>query len=105
MDFFEVIRKRRSIRHFTDDPVKDDDLLAMFEAARLAPSPKNEQPWHFIVIRERQMIDNLRDMVNALLDDQIQEAETKVRKKELKNKRFGALNVFDAPVVVDVFSR
>ncbi len=105
MDFFEVTKKRRSIRHFTDDPVKEDDLMAMLEAARLAPSPRNEQPWHFIIIRDRQVIDNLRDMVNALLDAQIQDAESKVWKKALKNKRFGAVNVFDAPVVVVVLSR
>ncbi len=105
MDFFETLRKRRSIRHFTGDPVPEDDLMAMLEAARLAPSPKNEQPWHFIVIRDRQLIENLRDMVNALLDAQIQAAESKARKKALKNKRFGAINVFDAPVVVVALSR
>ncbi len=105
MDFFEVIRKRNSVRHFTNDPVKDDDLRAMLEAARWAPSPENEQPWHFLVIRERQTIDNLRDMVNALLDAQIQAAEDKARKKVLKNRRFGAVNVFDAPVVIVALSR
>ena len=105
MDFFETIRKRSSVRNFTDDPVTEEDLLAMLEAARLAPSPKNEQPWHFMVVRDRQILDNLRDMVNAVLDAQIEEAETKVRKRQLKNKRFGAVNVFDAPVVVVVLTR
>lgn len=104
MDFFETIRKRRSIRHFTDAPVKEDDLLAMIEAARLAPSPRNEQPWHFIVIRDQQVISNLRDIVNALLDAQIQAADSKARKRSLKNRRFGATNVFDAPVVVVVLT-
>ena len=105
MDFFETVRKRRSIRHFTNDPVRDEDLMAMIEAARLAPSPKNEQPWHFIVIRDQQMIANLRDIVNALLDDQIRAADSKARKRQLKNKRFGATNVFDAPVVVVVLTK
>ncbi len=105
MDFFETVHKRRSIRHFTDDPVPDNDLMAMIEAARLAPSPRNEQPWHFIVIRDQQVISNLRDIVNALLDGQIKAADSKARKKALKNKRFGATNVFDAPVVVVVLTK
>ncbi len=105
MDFFEVIRKRGSVRHFTNDPVKEDDLMAMLGAAQRAPSPENEQPWHFIVIRDRQTIENLRDMVNALLDAHIQSAETKARKKVLKNRRFGAVNVFEAPVVIVALGR
>ena len=100
MEFFDVIRKRRSIRHFTSDPVEEDDLLAMLEAARLAPSPKNEQIWHFIVIRDKQTIINLRDMISALLDDRIRNAETKQRKRALRGDRFGALNVFEAPVLI-----
>ncbi|MFO8102300.1 MAG: nitroreductase family protein [Dehalococcoidia bacterium] len=105
MDFFEVIERRKSVRHFTDDPVKEEDLMTMLEAARRAPSPENEQPWHFLVVRDRQVIDNLKDMVNALLDAHIQEAETKARKRALKNRRFGAVNVFDAPVVIVALSR
>ena len=105
MDFFETIRKRRSIRRFTDEPVHEKDLMAMLEAARLAPSPKNEQPWYFIVIRDRQEIENLRDMVNALLDAQIHAAENKAYKKSLKNRRFNAVNVFDAPVVIVALTR
>ncbi len=79
--------------------------MAILEAARLAPSPKNEQPWHFIVIRDRQEINNLRDVVNALLDAQIQATENKGYKRSLKNRRFGAINVFDAPVVVVALTR
>ncbi len=79
--------------------------MAMLAAAQRAPSPENEQTWHFMVIRERQTIDNLRDMVSALLDAQIQAAETKARKKVLKNRRFGAVNVFGAPVVIVALSR
>lgn len=105
MDFFETVHRRRSIRHFTDDPVREEDIFSMIEAARLAPSPHNEQPWHFIVIRDSQLISNLRDMVNALLDTQIQAVENKSFKKALKNRRFGATNVFDAPVVVVVLTR
>lgn len=105
MDFWEVVRMRRSIRQFTPEPVDDADLRAILEAGQLAPSPKNIQPWHFVVIRDRQTIDNLRDMVGAVLDARIREAENKARKKSLKNDRFGTLNVFGAPVVIVVLAR
>ena len=55
MDFNEVIRKRKSIRKYRTDPVPDDVLKRILEAGRLAPSAKNYQPWHFIVIRDPEM--------------------------------------------------
>ena len=100
MDFFEAIRKRRSIRRFTAEPVREDDLLTMLEAARLAPSSHNQQPWHFIVIRDRELMTKLKDIVNAMLDAQIEVAETEERKKELNKIRFNTTNVFDAPIVL-----
>jgi nitroreductase len=52
MDFGEVIRKRRSIRKFKDDPVSDETLNKVLEAGRWAPSAGNTQPWHFIVVTD-----------------------------------------------------
>ncbi|OGX11111.1 MAG: hypothetical protein A2351_07980 [Omnitrophica bacterium RIFOXYB12_FULL_50_7] len=52
MDFLELIQKRRSVRLYSDRPVAKEDLLKCLEAARLAPSGCNSQPWHFIVIDE-----------------------------------------------------
>jgi len=45
----EAIKQRRSIRRFKPDPVPDEYLREMLEAARLAPSGSNRQPWRFIV--------------------------------------------------------
>ena len=46
----EAIRERRSIRSFRSDPVPDEVIHQMLEAARLAPSGSNRQPWRFIVL-------------------------------------------------------
>ena len=55
MSFIELVRARRSIRRFKRGaPVKDEDLRLMLEAARLAPSAKNAQPWYFVVVREEE---------------------------------------------------
>jgi len=53
MDVFEAIKGRRSVRAFTDEPVSDEEIMKMIDAARYAPSAGNIQPWEFIVIRNR----------------------------------------------------
>jgi len=48
----EAISQRRSIRSFRGDPLSDDAIIAILEAARLAPSGSNRQPWRFIVVTD-----------------------------------------------------
>ena len=50
MELEKVIQQRRSIRKFLDKPVEREKINACLEAARLAPSACNSQPWHYIVI-------------------------------------------------------
>ena len=59
MDVEEVIRKRKAVRRFKPDPIPDDVLLRILEAGRLAPSSKNSQPWHFIVIKNKKTLEEL----------------------------------------------
>ncbi|KAF1085428.1 putative NAD(P)H nitroreductase [Sporotomaculum syntrophicum] len=54
MEFMEVIRKRRSIRKFKPEPVPDELIMELLEAARLAPSGTNLQPWRFIIIKSEE---------------------------------------------------
>ncbi len=46
----DIIKKRRSIRKYTDKPLSDDDVRTLLEAAMAAPSADNLQPWEFIVV-------------------------------------------------------
>lgn len=55
MDTLESIFTRRSIRKFTDAPVSDEDVNLLLRAAMSAPSARNAQPWHFIVVRDQAM--------------------------------------------------
>jgi nitroreductase len=50
-----LIKKRRSIRDYTDEPVSDADVKALLEAAMAAPSANNSQPWEFIVVRREDL--------------------------------------------------
>ena len=60
MDALEAIRKRRSVRKYTGDPIPREDLETIIDAGRLAASGNNRQPWDFIVVTEREMIDQLK---------------------------------------------
>ena len=51
MMFTELISKRYSVRSYKPDPVEDDKLLLVLEAARLAPSASNRQPYQLIVVK------------------------------------------------------
>ena len=54
MDVSEAIRKRQSIRAYKDEPVPEEKLERILEAARLAPSASNRQSWKFIVVKDVQ---------------------------------------------------
>jgi nitroreductase len=53
MNVFEAIRTRKSVRAFRDEPVEQALLLEVMEAARAAPSARNDQEWRFVAVRER----------------------------------------------------
>lgn len=52
MEFYHVIDARYSVRSYREDPVPEPALERILEAARLAPSACNIQPWHFYVVRD-----------------------------------------------------
>ena len=52
MDVLEAIKTRRSIRKYKPEQISEKDLQTILEAARLAPSAANRQPWRFIIVQE-----------------------------------------------------
>ena len=56
---FKIIEQRRSIRKYQDKPVEKEKILKIIDAARLAPSASNGQPWRFIAVTEKQTISNM----------------------------------------------
>jgi nitroreductase len=50
-NFFEVVEKRRAIRKYKQYDIPEEDLKKILEAARLAPSAENSQPWRFIFVK------------------------------------------------------
>jgi nitroreductase len=60
MDTLEAIRTRRSIRRYKDDAIPKVDLEAIVDAGRLAATGSNRQPWDFIVVTNRTMINEFK---------------------------------------------
>lgn len=59
MDTMTAIRTRRSIRKYEDMPIPDGMVREILDAAMMAPSAGNAQPWQFVVINDRAILANL----------------------------------------------
>ena len=64
MEVFDAIRTRRSIRKYKPEPIPDEKLTSILEAARLAPSAGNRQPWRFVVVQNKGLKKALAEAAN-----------------------------------------
>lgn len=71
MELETVIKNRRSIRHYNEKEIEKRDIEKILECGILAPSAKNRQPWHFIVIKEDK---DLKNKIGNLLEGWLPEA-------------------------------
>ncbi len=101
MDFYELLKKRRSIRDFREKEVPIELLRSIIQDSCLAPSSGNGQPWRFIIINDKEWIRKLSDESKKnLLSTLEKNPESPLKKYEsaLRNPDF---NVFyNAPSLV-----
>ena len=64
MDFEQLIQKRYSCRHYSPDPIEDEKFNKVLEAARLAPTAANRQPFQIIIIKTENKKDALLEIYN-----------------------------------------
>lgn len=67
MELLEAINGRRSVREYTDEPVDDDAVRELIDAAIKAPSAINQQPWSFIVVKQPGLLGKISDRAKAHL--------------------------------------
>ena len=117
----KVIQDRRSIRNFKAEPVSDQDLDMILEAARQAPSGENAQPWRFIVVKDPKTNDTLgkiagrssgRRFTAEFVTNKMQERFANLKDEEKKQRAFkkltsGQVSAFlaEAPVNIIVCGR
>ncbi|MGI6733344.1 MAG: nitroreductase family protein [Anaerovoracaceae bacterium] len=65
MELRDAIYKRQSIRKYTEQDVRQEDLEKILDAGRMAPSGKNSQNWHFVVVRDKELKEKI---AQAILD-------------------------------------
>jgi nitroreductase len=59
-DIWDVFKSRRSVRSFTQDTIPEADIVKIINAARMAPTSGNQQPWKFFVIRDKDKINLMK---------------------------------------------
>jgi nitroreductase len=65
MDVYECLRTRRTVRRFKPSAVPETVVKKILMAARWAPSSRNQQPWHLVVISERQTLQAIGEILNT----------------------------------------
>lgn len=103
--FFELAGKRQSCRSFSERPVERKKLMACVEAAGLAPSACNSQPWHFVVVNNPELCSEVAqcvqgqgmnpfaDQCTAFIVVIEEEAKLLPRFKDINNQKHAQLDV------------
>ncbi len=86
MPIIDLMRERRSVRSYKPDPLSEEQIKAIIEAGCLAPSAHNGQPWNFVVITNREVINRLSLSAQGFLKEN---AETEERRKQLEERFAG----------------
>ncbi len=58
---FDIIKNRRTVRKFKPTPVPEEHIMKILNAARFAPTAGNQQPWKFLVVRDRGKLERLKE--------------------------------------------
>ena len=78
----DVIKTRRSTRKFRPEQLAQQDLHKILEAAIYAPSGHNNQPWHFTVLQDKQLIDAISDKTKSIMTKSTLEKQVNIGKSQ-----------------------
>jgi len=102
---FDIIHTRRTVRKYKSTPVPEEHIIKILDAARMCPTAGNQQPWKFLVVRDRNKLDELQDKALSWYvkkyKDKSGTDENKI--EELRKSLKGIMkNVLSAPVYIAV---
>ena len=97
-----LMRWRRDVRHFRRDTLPEGDALRLIEAAALAPSVGNAQPWRFVRVRSAALRETLAQHVDASSAMAADEMADPVRQEKYRALKLHGLR--EAPEVMAVFN-
>lgn len=100
----EYIYNRHSVRKFQDEQVPEEDLEKILKAAMQAPSGRNLQNWHFVVVQNKEKLHEISDIIQA----KGRQATDKITNEKAKQNMLAYLSYYtsfpNAPVSIFVFA-
>lgn len=93
-EVLKTIKDRRSVRKYKADQIKEEELSEILEAGMYAPTANNEQPWHFTVIQNPEMLNRINEQVSELMA----KSENEMLRKMGSNPAFRV--TYDAPTLI-----
>ena len=105
MEFKDVVYGRRSVRHYTDEKISDEDLAEILDAAMWAPSGANIQPWYFVVAKSDEALRKLDKLMKITAENNMSHLEERFAShpRVVKEALHFISKLGNAPVVVMVF--
>lgn len=97
MNTLNAIASRRSMRQFKSDPIPEEVLASILNAACQAPSGKNRQPWRFVIVKEDQRSEMIRILREGI-------ARMKAAGDDLGSSEWSTTVMGQAPISVFVFN-
>ncbi|KAB3527689.1 nitroreductase family protein [Alkaliphilus serpentinus] len=103
MKELDFIYKRKSVRKFTDEKVHREELMEIIKAATHAPSGKNQQNWHFVILNNKEKIQEIAKLVEDKTHQLVKTADDEIAKDLMKFLRYHTL-FKDAPTLILIFA-
>jgi nitroreductase len=103
-DGLDVFSKRQSVRSYKPDPVPEEHLRRILDAARRAPTSGNQQPWRFLVTRDKAKIERMRARCLERIQGRLAAMPAAEREARMAQAKAGMAGYFSAPVYVVVLT-
>lgn len=104
-DIIKNIKERRSIRKFKEEQIKDEELEVIVEAGIYAPSAHNEQPWHFTIIQNKDIISQINKESKMMMKDHHDKWIAKLGNNEKFDIHYNAPTVIVVSEKKDCYSK
>jgi len=105
MEFAALVEERVSVRQFKPDAVPADHIREMVRLASLAPSPNNQQPWRFIAVTRKPLLQEMADAVRARLRALLPVTLSEDARRATQRVEWFSTFFADAPLVIAVVRR
>jgi nitroreductase len=105
MEFAALVEERVSVRQFKPDAVPADHIREMVRLASLAPSPNNQQPWRFIAVTRKPLLQEMADAVRARLQALLPVTLSEDARRATQRVEWFSTFFADAPLVIAVVRR